>query len=82
MNPPSPVPVPDLATQWSYACRLYPIYFELAREFAIDVKANPDLETGVEAPGQEAVEQASAGWMRWMNASRCTSCGSFCKPAL
>jgi len=63
MNPPSPVPVPDLATQWSYACRLYPIYFELAREFAIDVKANPDLETGVEAPGQEAVEQA----LRWLD---------------
>jgi hypothetical protein len=58
MNPPSPVPVPDLAAQWSYACRLYPIYFELAREFAIDVQANPDLEAGVETPGQEVVEQA------------------------
>jgi hypothetical protein len=58
MNPPSPVPVPDLATQWSYACRLYPIYFELAREFAIDVQSNPELEAGVETPGQEVVEQA------------------------
>jgi hypothetical protein len=63
MNPPSPVPVPDLATQWSYACRLYPIYFELAREFAIDVQSNPELEAGVETPGQEVVEQA----VRWLD---------------
>ncbi|HET6175959.1 MAG TPA: hypothetical protein VFE61_03430, partial [Candidatus Sulfotelmatobacter sp.] len=52
-------PVQDLATQWKFACRLYPIYFELAREFAIDVKACPDLEAGVETPGKEAVEQAN-----------------------
>jgi hypothetical protein len=51
--------VQDLATQWKSACRLYPIYFELAREFAIDVKVCPDLEAGVETPGQEAVEQAN-----------------------
>jgi hypothetical protein len=63
MNPPSPVPLPDLATQWSYACRLYPIYFELAREFAIDVQSNPELEAGVETPGQEVVEQA----VRWLD---------------
>jgi hypothetical protein len=66
MNPPSPVPVPDLATQWSYACRLYPIYFELAREFAIDVQAHPELEAGVETPGQEVVEQA-VGWLAEMD---------------
>ena len=59
MNPSLPVPAPDLATQWSYACRLYPIYFELAREFAIDVQANPELEAGVETPGKEVVEQAT-----------------------
>jgi hypothetical protein len=59
MNPSLPVPEPDLATQWSYACRLYPIYFELAREFAIDVQANPELEACVETPGKDVVEQAT-----------------------
>jgi len=57
MNPPTPVQ--DLAAQWSTARKLYPIYFELAREFAIDVKASPDLEAGVDTPGKEAVEQAN-----------------------
>ncbi len=52
-------PVQDLAAQWITARRLYPIYFELAREFAIEVKACSDLEAGVEAPGKDAVEQAN-----------------------
>jgi hypothetical protein len=56
-------PVQDLATQWNNARRLYPIYFELAREFAIDVKACADLEAGVESPGKEAVEHAK----RWLD---------------
>jgi hypothetical protein len=60
MNP--SVPVQDLAAQWKSACRLYPIYFELAREFAIDVKPCADLEAGIGTPGQEAVEQAK-GWL-------------------
>src|SRR6266567_9445563 len=51
-------PVQDLATQWNSARRLYPIYFELAREFAIDVKPCADLEAGVDTPGKETVEQA------------------------
>jgi hypothetical protein len=63
MNPPSPVPAQDLATQWGFACRLYPIYFELAREFAIDVQANPELEACVQTPGKEVVEQAT----RWLD---------------
>jgi hypothetical protein len=63
MNPPSPVPAQDLATQWGFACRLYPIYFELAREFAIDAQANPDLDASVETPGKEVVEQA----IRWLD---------------
>jgi len=58
----TPTPVQDLATQWKSARRLYPIYFELAREFAIDVKPCADLEAGVENPGKEAVEQAN----RWL----------------
>jgi hypothetical protein len=52
-------PVQDLAAQWNCARRLYPIYFELAREFAIDVKVCADLETGADTPGKEAVEQAN-----------------------
>jgi len=52
-------PVQDLATQWSFARKLYPIYFELAREFAIDVKPCAELEAGVEMPGKESVEQAN-----------------------
>jgi len=52
-------PVQDLATQWSFARKLYPIYFELAREFAIDVKPCAELEAGVEMPGKETVEQAN-----------------------
>ena len=54
--------VQDLAAQWKSACRLYPIYFELAREFAIDVKPCPDLEASIDTPGKEAVEQAKA-WL-------------------
>jgi len=56
-------PVQDLATQWNTARRLYPVYFELAREFAIDVQASPDLEAGVETPGKESVEQAN----KWLD---------------
>jgi hypothetical protein len=52
-------PVQELATQWKTACRLYPIYFELAREFAIEVQSCPDLEAGSDTPGKEAVEHAN-----------------------
>ncbi|HET7893736.1 MAG TPA: hypothetical protein VFL34_19560 [Candidatus Sulfotelmatobacter sp.] len=56
-------PVQDLAAQWKSARRLYPIYYELAREFAIDVKPCSDLESGVETPSKEAVAQAN----RWLD---------------
>ena len=56
-------PVQDLATQWKNACHLYPIYFELAREFVIDVQPCADLEAQIETPGKEAVEQAN----RWLD---------------
>jgi hypothetical protein len=59
-------PAQDLSTQWSAARRLYPIYFELAREFAIDVKVCADLEAGVDTPGKEAVEQAE-NWLSEMD---------------
>ena len=55
-------PVQDLATQWSSARKLYPIYFELAREFAIDVKPCADLEAMVDTPGKETVEGSFGGF--------------------
>jgi hypothetical protein len=58
----TPTPAQDLATQWNSARQLYPIYFELAREFVIEVQACADLEAGVDCPGKEAVEQAN----RWL----------------
>jgi hypothetical protein len=61
MNP--SIPVQDLATQWNNARLLYPVYFELAREFAIEVQSCADLEAGADTPGKEAVEQAS----RWLD---------------
>jgi hypothetical protein len=64
MNPATAVQ--DLAAQWKSACRLYPIYFELAREFAIEVQTCPDLEAGVDTPGKEAVEQANH-WLEQMD---------------
>ncbi len=66
MNPSTPKQ--DLAAQWSSARRLYPIYFELAREFAIDVKPCSDLEAGVDTPGKEAVELANQ-WLQQMDNS-------------
>jgi hypothetical protein len=59
-------PVPDLAAQWNSARRLYPIYAELAREFAIDLKPCGELESGVETPGKEAVQQAH-NWLEQMD---------------
>lgn len=57
---------PDLAAQWEAARRLYPIYFEIAREFVIDVQPCADLEAGVDSPGRESVEQATH-WLEEMD---------------
>ncbi|HEY4902454.1 MAG TPA: hypothetical protein VIH89_03190 [Candidatus Sulfotelmatobacter sp.] len=54
---PSPPPQ-DLATQWKLACRLYPVYFEIAREFVIDVEPCPALAEAGEIPGDEEAKQA------------------------
>jgi len=56
-------PQQDLSAQWNTARRLYPIYFELAREFVIDVKPCADLEGAIDSPGKEAVEHAT----RWLD---------------
>ncbi|MGP0021149.1 MAG: hypothetical protein ACLPHP_21440 [Candidatus Sulfotelmatobacter sp.] len=59
-------PVQDLATQWKSARRLYPIYSELAREFAIEVKPCAELEDGLATPEKEVVEQANH-WLEKMD---------------
>jgi len=54
-------PTPDLnalAAEWRDARELYPLYAALAREFVIDLPPCSDLETGLDAPPQESVEQA------------------------
>ena len=63
---PSPPPPQDLSTQWSAALRLYPIYFDLAREFVIEVQPCADLEAGADTPGKESVEQATK-WLEEMD---------------
>jgi hypothetical protein len=55
-----------MATQWSVARKLYPIYFEMAREFAIEVKPCAELEAGLETPGKDTVEQANQ-WLEHMD---------------
>jgi hypothetical protein len=54
---------PDLAAVWSNALQLHPIYTELAREFVIETAVCADLESGVNTPGRESVEQAQ----QWLN---------------
>ena len=56
----------DLAAEWKSARQLYPIYLELAREFAIAVNPFAELESGVDTPGQETVEQAKH-WVEEMD---------------
>jgi hypothetical protein len=48
----------QLTAEWNAARILYPTYSALAREFVIDLTPCNDLETGVEQPPQESVEQA------------------------
>jgi hypothetical protein len=48
----------ELAEQWREARLLYPLYAALAREFVIDLPSCSDLESNVEAPPTESIEQA------------------------
>jgi hypothetical protein len=48
----------ELAAEWRAARLLHPLYAALAREFVIDLPPCSDLETGVDAPPQESIEQA------------------------
>ncbi|SRR5579883_675229 len=46
------------SAEWRIARTLYPLYTALAREFVIDLPAFSDLETGVDVPSQESIDQA------------------------
>jgi len=59
-------PIQDLPTQWKSARRLHPIYSELAREFAIELKPCAELEAGIETPEKDVVEQANH-WLEQMD---------------
>ena len=48
----------ELAAEWQDFRVLYPLYSGLAREFVIDVPPCSDLESSVEVPTEESVEQA------------------------
>jgi hypothetical protein len=48
----------QLTAEWNVARILYPTYSALAREFVIDLAPCNDLETGVQQPPRESVEQA------------------------
>ncbi len=55
MNPAS---LPDLATEWRTMRLLRPLYTAMTREFVIETPACGDLESGVEAPTEEGIQQA------------------------
>jgi len=56
----------QLTAEWNAARILYPTYSALAREFVIDLTPCNDLETGVEQPPLESVEQARQ-WLSEMD---------------
>jgi hypothetical protein len=66
LSPQPSVPAADLATVWSSARRLHPIYAEMAREFVIDIPGCADLEAHADTPGRESVEQAQQ-WLKAMD---------------
>jgi hypothetical protein len=48
----------NLAAEWRDARLLHPLYSALAREFVIDLPFSTDLESGIDDPAQESMEQA------------------------
>jgi hypothetical protein len=57
---------PDLTALWESVRRLYPIYAELAREFAIEAPGLSADQVAVDAPEQATVEQAQK-WLTEMD---------------
>jgi hypothetical protein len=57
------VSLTDLGTEWRNMRLLHPLYVAMAREFATETPACADLESGIDAPGEEGIEQART----WFN---------------
>jgi hypothetical protein len=56
----------ELSAEWRTARLLHPLYLALAREFVFEIPACPDLESGIEAPSEEGIQQAR-GWFNAMD---------------
>lgn len=54
------VSLPDLAIEWRNMRLLHPLYVAIAREFVIETPACADLESGIDGPCAEGLEQARA----------------------
>ncbi|MFY9743953.1 MAG: hypothetical protein WA252_19255 [Candidatus Sulfotelmatobacter sp.] len=68
MTPPnSETPASNPAKLWANIRRIYPIYADLAREFAVDLPDCADLESGTDTPAPESIEQAEL-WLQQMDA--------------
>ena len=52
-----------LAAEWRDARILHPAYVALAREFVLEIPASADLESNVDAPSEEGIQQAR----EWFN---------------
>jgi len=59
-------PATDLEARWASARRLFPVYAELAREFAIDAPSFPALDETADSPDRETVERAQQ-WLQDMD---------------
>jgi hypothetical protein len=53
----------DLSAEWRSLLRLHPLYLALAREFVIEIPPCQDLQAGIDAPGEEGIQQAR----QWFN---------------
>ena len=56
----------DLGASWSSARRLFPVYAELAREFALDAPSFPALDETADSPDREIVDRAQQ-WLQDMD---------------
>ena len=56
----------ELDAEWREARLLHPLYSALAREFVIDLPASQNLESAIDDPSQESVEQART-WLLEMD---------------
>jgi hypothetical protein len=57
----------NTAALWAAWGRLYPVFYDLAREFVVDIHPCADLDAAVETPGPEAFSEAQQ-WFALMDA--------------